>query len=268
MPRIVLATILLLISSAVIRAQQTTPKQQPSAKKKNKAHTQQTAKRAAPLKFALWEKQVDLRKRAGEPQQYFVPSIQKVIAPADLRYYTDNYKKVDDVFYRQTSIGEVRIVVAYANDDSQSHLNPVVRVEKVHFFFDKDVSLRKALASILELRELCAGGCILNGFSASVVAQPESPSDEQEKLAHDMKPHWRGQDMSDATPGAEVFYVDSPYPVDFEHSPVERIDYTLISNAGREHYTLAVVNKQPTVLNVWHPHISDAQAAAQTSDQY
>jgi hypothetical protein len=80
-------------------------------------------------------------------------------------------------------------------------------------------------------------------------------------LAHQMKPHWRGQDMSDATPGVEVFYVDSPYPIDFEHSPVERIDYTLVSNAGREHYALTVVNKQPTVLDVWHPHIADAQLA-------
>jgi hypothetical protein len=215
-----------------------------------------------PLRFVLWESQSDLRKRAGEPQQYFVPAIQKLIKPSDLRYYTDNYGKVDDVFYRNTAVGEVRILVAYARDESQGHLHPEIRVEKVHFFFDKDITLRKALAAIGELRELCAGGCILNGFSSSVVAQPASPSDAQIALAHQMKPHWRGQDMSDATPGAEVFYVDSPYPVDFEHSPVERIDYTLISNAGREHYTLAMMNKQPTVLDVWHPRVSDPGAGA------
>ena len=213
-----------------------------------------------PLHFVLWENQSNLRKRAGEPQQYFVPAIQKLIKPSELRYYSDNYGKVDDVFYRETAAGEVRILVAYAHDESQGHLNPEVRVEKIHFFFDKDITLRKALASIAELRELCAGGCILNGFSSSVVAQPASPSDAQITLAHQMKPHWRGQDMSDATPGAEVFYVDSPYPVDFEHSPVERIDYTLISNAGREHYTLAMMNKEPTVLDVWHPRVSDPAA--------
>lgn len=216
---------------------------------------------ATPLQFVLWEKQADLHKRVGEPREYFVPAIQKIIHPAELRYYSDTYQKVDDVFYRETPIGEVRIMVAYARDESQGHLHPEIRVEKVHFFFDKDVNLRTALAAIVELRELCAGGCILNGFSSSVVAQPANPTNLQIKLADEMKPHWRGQDMSDATPGAEVYYVDSPYAVDFEHSPVERIDYTLISNAGRERYTLAVVDKQPTVLDMWHPRIGDLKVA-------
>lgn len=207
----------------------------------------------------LWEKKEDLRKRSGSPDQYFVPVIQKLISPAESRYYSDTYKRIDDVYYRETPAGRVRIVVAYATDESQSHLNPDIRVEKVHFFFDKDIPLRKALAAITELRQLCAGGCTLNGFSSTVIAQPAAPSEAQVALAHQMKPHWRGEDMSDATPGAEVFYVDSAYAVDFEHSPVERIDYTLISNAGREHYTLTVVNKQPTVLDVWHPRSGDGQ---------
>jgi hypothetical protein len=252
MPRRFLLCLLVLSSFSIVIAQQ------PIHAKKVRTRSLRVAeKNEQPLRFVLWEAQSDLRKRAGEPQQYFVPPIQKLIKPSELRYYSDNYGKVDDVFYRETPAGEVRILVAYAHDESQGHLNPEVRVEKIHFFFDKDITLRKALASIAELRELCAGGCILNGFSSSVVAQPASPSDAQITLAHEMKPHWRGQDMSDATPGAEVFYVDSPYPVDFEHSPVERIDYTLISNAGREHYTLAMMNKQPTVLDVWHPRISD-----------
>ena len=258
MPRIVLAFVLLLTWLIPISAQHLV-----HTRKGKTQHSPQTTKPEEPLKFVLWEKQADLRYRAGEPQQYFVPAIQKLIKPAELRYYSDNYQKVDDVFYRSTSAGEVRILVAYARDESQGHLKPEIRVEKIHFFFDKDVNLRKALASIQELRQLCSGGCILNGMSSSVVAQPASPSEAQIKLAHDMEPHWRGQDMSDATPGAEVFYVDSPYPVDFEHSPVERIDYTLISNAGRERYTMAIVNKQPTVLDVWHPHIGDPQIATQ-----
>lgn len=258
MPRFVLALIVLLTWLIPTGAQHLTHT------KKGKTHQPpQASKPEEPLEFVLWEKQADLRNRAGEPQQYFVPAIQKLIKPSELRYYSDNYQKVDDVFYRNTTAGEVRILVAYARDESQGHLHPEIRVEKVHFFFDKDVNLRRALASIQELRQLCSGGCILNGMSSSVVAQPASPSEAQIKLAHDMKPHWRGQDMSDATPGAEVFYVDSPYPIDFEHSPVERIDYTLISNAGRERYTMAIVNKQPTVLDVWHPHIGDAQVTAQ-----
>jgi len=233
---------------------------------KHRNRTRTSLPRAAasstqPLPFLLWETQADLRKRVGEPQEYFVPAIQKIIHPAELRYYSDNYQKVDDVFYRETPVGEVRILVAYARDESQGHLHPETRVEKIHFFFDKDVNLRTALASISELRALCAGGCILNGFSSSVVAQPATPSNAQIALANEMKPHWRGQDMSDATPGAEVYYVDSPYPIDFEHSPVERIDYTLISNAGRERYTLAVVDKQPTVLDMWHPRIGDLKVA-------
>ncbi|HSM88178.1 MAG TPA: hypothetical protein VLT16_18630 [Candidatus Limnocylindrales bacterium] len=212
------------------------------------------ARESPPVHFDLWEKQQDLRRRAGRPRQYFVPPIQKLIKPAELRYYSDTYKKVDDVFYRRTDAGEVRVMVAYAADGSESHLNPQIRVEKVHFFFDKDVNLRTALAAIDELRALCSGGCILNGFSSSVVVQPAAPSDAQMLLAKKMRPHWRGQDMSDATPGAEVFYQDSPYPVDFEHSPVDRIDLTLVSNAGKERYTLEIINKQPTVLDVWNPH--------------
>lgn len=258
MQRFVLAFVLLLTWLIPTSAQHLV-----HTKKGKTQHSPQATKPEEPLEFALWENQADLRNRAGEPQQYFVPAIQKLIKPSELRYYSDNYQKVDDVFYRNTTAGEVRILVGYARDESQGHLHPEIRVEKVHFFFDKDVNLRRALASIQELRQLCSGGCILNGMSSSVVAQPASPSEAQIKLAHDMKPHWRGQDMSDATPGAEVFYVDSPYPIDFEHSPVERIDYTLISNAGRERYTMAIVNKQPTVLDVWHPHIGDSQVTAQ-----
>jgi hypothetical protein len=257
MLRIVLATILSLGISLSAIAQKN-----PAERNKSKVpRLVQKPTADEPFRFILWEKQSDLRRRAGNPQQYFVPAAQKLIAPADLRYYEDTYKKVDDVFYRQTPVGRVRILIAYATDESESRLSPEIRVEKVHFFFDKDVALRRALAAVRELRELCAGGCIMNGFSSTVVAQPASPSEAQVLLAHKMKPHWRGQDMSDATPGAEVFYVDSPYPIDFEHSPVERIDYTLTSNAGREHYTLAIVNKQPTVLDVWHPKINDFQVA-------
>lgn len=255
MQRIVLALLFILAFSSFNFAQGSNPAQ--ARTKKSRVHGTATIEK--PIVFALWEKRDDLRSRAGNPEQYFVPVIQKLIRPADLRYYSDTYKKIDDVYYRETPAGRVRIVVAYGSDESQSHLDPVTRVEKVHFFFDKDIALRKALAAITELRELCAGGCILNGFSSSVIAQPAAPSETQVALAHQMKPHWRGEDMSDATPGAEVFYVDSPYGVDFEHSPVERIDYTLISNAGREHYTLTVVNKHPTVLDVWHPHIGDAE---------
>lgn len=256
MRRIVLALVLLLSFAIPGAARQ--PKH---SERSRISPSKPAASPSQPPQFVLWEKQADLRKRMGEPQEYFVPTIQKIIHPAELRYYSDNYQKIDDVFYRDTPVGEVRIVVAYARDESQGHLHPEIRVEKVHFFFDKDVNLRTALASIVELRELCAGGCILNGFSSSVVAQPAKPSNAQIKLAGEMKPHWRGQDMSDATPGAEVYYVDSPYPVDFEHSSVERIDYTLISNAGRERYTLAVVNKQPTVLDMWHPRVGDLTTA-------
>lgn len=256
MQRIILALVLGLLVTAT-----GFPQHRPVTKRPKPQAVRQNTPPAEPVQFALWERQEDLRKRTGVPQEYFVPAIQKLIHPEDLRYYSDNYRKVDDVFYRDTSAGRVRILVAYAKDESLSHLNPEILVEKLHFFFDKDVTLRKALAAITELRELCTGGCILNGFSSTVVAQPASPSEAQVALARKMKPHWRGQDMSDATPGAEVYFVDSPYPVDFEHSPVDRIDYTLTSNAGREHYTLTVANKAPTVLDVWRPRSSDAQAA-------
>ena len=241
--------LLTLLLSALLPAQTSSHRARRPA-----THSDATAAPPAPMKFALWEKQEDLRKRTGTPKQYFVPRIQKIIRPGELKYYLDTYKKVDDVFYRETRHGEIRILVAYAVDGSRSHLNPDVRVSKVHFIFDKDLSLRDALADIEELRGLCSGGCILNGFSSSVIVQPAAPSEAQIVLAREMKPQWRGQDMSDATPGAEVFYQDSPYPVDFEHSPVERIDLTLVSNAGREKYVMSIMNKRATVLDVWRPH--------------
>lgn len=233
--------VLILLSASLVAAQHP------------KHHKSHTGRNSAVPHFRLWEKQADLRHRLGAPEEYFVPRIQKIIVPRDLRYYADTYKKVDDVFYRQTAAGEVRILISYAVDTSVSHLHPEVRVEKVHFVFDKDVSLRKALQAIDELRSLCDGGCILNGFSSTVVAQPALPSQAMSDLAQRMKPHWRGQDMSDASPGAEIYYVDSPYPVDFEHSPVDRIDLTLVSNAGHEKYALSVMNTGTTVLNLWRP---------------
>ncbi|HET7872460.1 MAG TPA: hypothetical protein VFL42_08095 [Terriglobales bacterium] len=247
------AFISLLLCSALLLAQ--TPRRGP--KKIQKA----SAIQQSPPLFTLWEKQADLRHRLGVPPEYFVPRIQKLIRPAQYDYYFDNYKNVDDVFYRPTSLGEVRILIAYAVDGSRSHLNPEIRVSKVHFVFDKDVALRDALSSIAELRQLCAEGCILNGFTSNVVVQPAAPTEGQLELAKEMKPLWRGQDMSDATPGAEVFYQDSPYPIDFEHSPVERIDLTLVSNAARERYALTVMNTHATILDEWRPHRRQPHAA-------
>ncbi|HEX7285749.1 MAG TPA: hypothetical protein VF532_06170 [Candidatus Angelobacter sp.] len=252
------SAILILLLSSLLFSQAPTP----SARKARKSSAAQQAQPAPPPLFTLWEKQDDLRHRLGKPPEYFVPRLQKLIRPADYQYYFDNYKNVDDVFYRRTALGEIRVLVAYAVDGSRSHLNPDVRVSKVHFLFDKDVSLRNALSAIAELRQLCAEDCILNGFSASVVVQPAAPTAAQLDLAKEMKPQWRGQDMSDATPGAEVFYQDSPYPIDFEHSPVERIDLTLVSNAARERYTMSVMNKHATILDVWHPRSHEPQVAA------
>lgn len=252
------SALFMLLFSALLLAQ--TPNH--GAAKPRPHNTGATAAPPPPPHFTLWEKQGDLRRRLGRPPEYFVPKIQKLIRPAQYEYYFDNYKNVDDVFYRRTPLGEIRVLVAYAVDGSRSHLNPDVRVSKVHFVFDKDVSLRHALAEIAELRELCAEGCILNGFTASVVVQPAAPSQSQIDLAREMKPQWHGQDMSDATPGAEVFYQDSPYPIDFEHSTVERIDLTLVSNAAKERYTMSVMNTHATILDVWRPRGHGPQVAA------
>lgn len=203
-------------------------------------------------RFALWERVEDLRKRVGLPGQYYVPLIQKLITPGEAEKYRDAYKKVYDVFYRDTPVGLVRVLVAYGKDDSRSHLAPDTRVTHVYFIFDKNVVLRDALGAISEVRDLCTGGCLLNGFAASVIAQPASPSQAQIVLAHKMQQQWEDE-MPDATPGVQVFYRDSPYPVDFEHSPVERVDLTLVSNANQEKYSIVVRKQEPTMLNVWHP---------------
>ena len=204
-------------------------------------------------RFELWEKIDGLHQRTGEPGQYYVPMLDKLISPSEFEHYQSAYKRIYDVFYRDTRVGLVRVLVAYAKDDSRSHLDPDVRVSHVFFIFDKNVVLRDALAAIDEVRELCAGGCRMNGFAASVIAQPASPSEAQLLLARQMRQQWNDE-MPDATPGVQVFYRDSPYPVDFEHSLVERIDLTLVSNASQEKYSLTVRRQEPTMLNVWHPH--------------
>ncbi len=202
--------------------------------------------------FVLWETMSDLRRRVGRPGQYFVPAIERLISPAEFDKYRDAYKKIYDVFYRDTPVGLVRVLVAYGKDDSRSHLEPDIRVTHVFFIFDKNVMLRDALAAIEEVRDLCVGGCLLNGFAASAIAQPASPTDAQLVLAHKMQQQWQDE-MPDATPGVQVFYRDSPYPIDFERSPVERIDLTLVSNANQEKYSIVVRKQEPTMLNVWHP---------------
>jgi hypothetical protein len=203
-------------------------------------------------KFHLWETVEELRDRIGEPREYYVPAIERLISPAEFERYRDVYKKIYDVFYRDTTVGLVRVLVAYGKDDSRSHLEPDIRVTHVFFIFDKNVMLRDSLAAIEEVRDLCTGGCLLNGFAASAIAQPQSPSEAQMLLAHKMQQQWEDE-MPDATPGVQVFYRDSPYAIDFERSPVERIDLTLVSNANQEKYSMVVRKQEPTMLDVWHP---------------
>jgi hypothetical protein len=222
------------------------------------ARAEQPSRRAGTEKatrahFILWETIGHLRSRTGKPRQFYVPAIDRLIRPQELDYYQNTYKKVYDVFYRDTAVGLVRILVAYVKDDSRSRLDPAVRVGHVFFIFDKDVLLRDALSAIYEAQAVCAEGCNMNGFAASVVAQPRSPSEAQILLARRMRPQWRGIDLPDASPGLQVFYQDSPYPVDFEHSFVERIDFTLVSNASQERYSIEIREKAPTMLNVWRP---------------
>jgi hypothetical protein len=212
--------------------------------------------------FVLWETKQHLRQRTGAPRQYYVPAIDKLIRPGEYSYYEINYKKVYDVFYRDTPVGIVRVLVAYVNDDSRSHLDPEVRVGHVYFIFDKDVQLRDALSAIYEAQEVCAEVCTLNGFAASVVAQPRSPSEEQLHLARLMRPQWHGEPMPDASPGLHIFYQDSPYAVDFEHSFVERIDFSLVSNASQERYSIEIRGKPPTMLDAWRPRRHPSETAA------
>lgn len=226
-------------------------------------HTRPTATQK-PIRahFGLWETIAHLRHRVGAPHQYYVPAIDKMIRPDEYSYYQIRYKKVYDVFYRDTPVGIVRILVAYVNDDSRSHLDPEVRVGHVFFIFDKDVQLRDALNAIYEAQEVCSEGCTMNGFAASVVAQPSAPTDAQLLLARQMRPQWHGEDMPDASPGLHIFYQDSPYPVDFEHSYVERIDFTLVSNASQERYSIEIRRAQPTMLDVWRPRHHPSETAA------
>jgi hypothetical protein len=225
------------------------------------AHARATSiQKPSRVHFVLWEAMQQLRRRTGTPHQYYVPAIDKLIRPDEYSYYQINYKKIYDVFYRDTPVGIVRILVAYVKDDTRSRLDPEVRVGHVYFIFDKDVLLREALNAIYEAQEVCADGCAMNGFAASVVAQPKSPSEAQLLLARRMRPQWRGQEMPDASPGLQV-YQDSPYAVDFEHSFVERIDLSLVSNAGQERYSIEIRRAQPTMLDVWRPRRHPSESA-------
>jgi len=211
--------------------------------------------------FVLWETRQQLRRRTGAPLQYYVPAVDKMISPARLDYYQTAYKTVYDVFYRDTPLGLVRVLVAYVKDDARSHLNPELRVGHVFFIFDKDVQLREALNTIYEAQVLCAEGCMMNGFAASVIAEPRQLTEGEMLLARRMRPQWHDMEMPDAAPGVQVFYRDSLYPVDFEHSFVERVDLTLVSNASQEHYSIEVRGKEPTMLNVWRPRRHPSETA-------
>lgn len=246
------ALLILTIASSTFGAAQIKSSNNSLPRHSTAASTKKEPRKVVSNGFVLWETMDDLRRRVGMPGQYFVPAIERLIPPAEFKKYRDAYKKVYDVFYRDTPVGLVRVLVAYGKDDSRSHLEPDIRVTHVFFIFDKNVMLRDALAAIDEVRNLCAGGCLLNGFAASVIAQPASPSQAQITLAHKMQTQWEDE-MPDATPGVQVFYRDSPYPIDFEHSPVERIDLTLVSNANQEKYSIVVRKQEPTMLNVWHP---------------
>lgn len=225
---------------------------------------QKEPKQIVSAKFSLWETQQDLRKRTGDPKQFYIPQIDRLISPDELEKYQNSYKKIYDVYYRDTPVQLVRVLVAYGKDDSRSHLEPETRVTHVYFIFDKSVALRDALAAIDEVRDLCTGGCLLNGFAGTVIAQPATPTEKQVLLARQMRSQWSEEiEMTDATPGVQVFYRDSPYPVDFERSPVERIDLTLVSNAGQEKYSVMVRQKEPTMLKEWHPHRQSDTAAPQ-----
>ena len=242
---------LLLLVSGLIAQQKPQPRPHPAAiQKTTRVH------------FLLWETAGELRRRTGPPRQYYVPAVDKFIRPDEYGYYQLRYKKVYDVFYRDTPVGVVRILVAYMDDDSRSRLNPEVRVGHVFFIFDKDVQLREALSAIYEAQEVCAEGCNMNGFAVSVIAQPRSPSADQLQLARRMRPQWHGDPMPDASPGLHVFYQDSPYDVDFEHSYVERLDLTLVSNASQERYSIEIRRKEPTMLDVWRPRRHPSETAA------
>lgn len=247
-----LALVLLLLASGLLA--------QPKA---TQTHSRPTAvQKPTRAHFALWETMEQLRRRTGAPHQYYVPALDKMIRPDEYNFYQLNYKKVYDVFYRDTPVGIVRILVSYVNDDSRSRLDPEVRVGHVFFIFDRDVQLREALNAIYEAQDVCAESCIMNGFAATVIAQPRSPSEEQLQLARLMRPQWHGDPMPDASPGLHIFYQDSPYAVDFEHSYVERLDLTLVSNASQERYSIEIRGKPPTMLNIWRPRRHPSESAA------
>ena len=238
-------------------------KKTPAVELSDDSITARAMRKPTRVHFTLWETRQHLRRRTGAPLEYYVPAVDKMIGPAKLDYYQTAYKTVYDVFYRDTPLGLVRVLVSYVKDDSRSHLAPELRVGHVFFIFDKDVQLREALNTIYEAQALCAEGCMMNGFAASVIAEPRQLSQEQALLARRMRPQWHGVEMPDAAPGLQVFYQDSLYPIDFEHSFVERLDLTLVSNAGQERYSIEVRGKEPTMLNVWRPrrHPSETMAS-------
>jgi hypothetical protein len=265
----VLIVVAFLIDTSLISQDRAMSGRQPGRTKKTPAPTlndDSVTNRAMhkPVRthFVLWETKQQLRRRTATPRQYYVPAVDKLIGPERLDYYQTAYKKVYDVFYRDTPLGLVRVLVGYVNDDSRSHLDPEVRVGHVYFIFDKDVQLRDALNTIYEAQLLCAEGCTMNGFAVSVIAEPRQLTQQQVLLARHMRPQWHDMEMPDAAPGLQVFYHDSPYPVDFEHSFVERIDFTLVSNASQERYSIEIRGKEPTMLNVWRPRRHPSESAA------
>lgn len=165
--------------------------------------------------FILWEDLNDMHKRVGPPASNNV---------------------LTEFYMRQTTVGDVKVVVGLKTDDSRSHLNPTTRVGWLSFLFDKDVKLRDALGAIAELRALCAGNCDITGqtegilHSARVTAPPHDEAEKQlvRSLAFaSVGIKGEGAEKAQAAERAifavDVAYRNVPQEFDFENTPVSEL---------------------------------------------
>jgi hypothetical protein len=64
-----------------------------------------------------------------------------------------------EVYERRTASNLYELWLRYAADDSQSRLNPTLRIAEIRFTLDRTASAGNAASDIDELRTLCLGGC-------------------------------------------------------------------------------------------------------------
>jgi hypothetical protein len=245
------------------------------AQKKSASSTSTTTKKSASSPAStirLWQTEDEIHKALGAPAMYYSRRERRLFSRVEYASATSVYGLLEDVYSRQTSGGEVEIKIGYRFDETQSHLHPTLRVEKVSFSFDKDLTLRNALNSIMELQQLCAAGCAVAGVQdfgeTTVIVEPRTHLSEMRDAEEGLA---KGKREGDWRTGCAVKFRKETSA--FETAAVETITLELVSiqfekkavdeeRARRAKYPPSVRDRYQssvTELEPWSPALADSK---------